>query len=69
MADRNIAGEDAAAADPPQDPVGQGLGDDSALALAQPGEERRPAGTEEFAQLGLGRGVGGTAMAVCVNIL
>jgi hypothetical protein len=49
IADRDIAGEDAAPGDPPQNPVGQGLGDDLALTLAQPGEERRPAGTQEFA--------------------
>jgi len=69
MADRNIAREDAAAANSAEHPVGQSLGDGGALALAEPGEEFRPPRTEQLAQIGLGFGVGGTTMAVCVNIL
>ena len=71
-ADRDIAGEDAAAGNPRDDLIGQGPAGGGAFALAQRSKEARPPRPEQLAQLrlvaGIRAGVGGTAVAVCLNI-
>jgi hypothetical protein len=68
VAERDIAGEDPSAGNMRQQPVGQRLMDGRSLAGAERGKEFRPTLTQQAAQLGF-VGVGGTTMAVCVNIL